>query len=90
MTDFDPRGAALQYAANVERQSLALADHRDKTIGAIPVDADTVHAIVCGLIYAGDQIRELNALAHSEGVRLLSASLSRALEQVVVPGGDPE
>lgn len=47
MAEFDPRQAALQYAANVER------------MGDDPPASDAIHAVVCGLVYVGDQIGEL-------------------------------
>lgn len=48
--DFDPRLAALRYAAESQRQEYA---GGDESAG------DVVQALVCGLVYVGDQVGRL-------------------------------
>lgn len=51
---FDPRGAALRYAASVE----AVADTAPGATRLERMCADAVHAVVCGLVYIGDEVRD--------------------------------
>lgn len=62
-SDFNPRAAALQYAGSAERNERA---NRSGPPTARQL-GETVEAVVCALVYIGDQLSQVGAERYETG-----------------------